>query len=370
MNGNRGQYTSSPLYNMKKQRPAQRPAAQPIQEGGGAPQEGRRYQWLSIVMSVALPVLFLVSLFVPNNGLRWFFLIAAAASVACMWTLGAFVQSARGTLTVIYTALAVVVGLALFMNSQTDATRAPTRAAQTAGGALSAQTGSSVSALLTSPDPSAVLPPTEAPQESVSAAQVQLTSFFTAWQGRNIPEMLKYCAPSWVNAQTSPEEKLYQMLYSAVPETQPEIERIEGSDGNTSRIVTMKVWFSEYSGRTYKRLQVVMVKVNDVWYVDPNSLGGVVIDEAAEAAAAQNRTTLTNINYTLAPATATPNPSSITVYYNEQGGKYYHAGPTCSAVNEQYWPLTAFSFDLINSADYSKLIPCTKCNPPERPTLR
>ena len=216
------------------------------------------------------------------------------------------------------------------------------------------------------PDPNAAPEATDAPAETVSAAQLQLTSFFTAWQAKNIPEMLKYCAPSWVNAQTSPEEKLYQMLYSAVPEAQPEIERIEGSDGNTSRIVTLKVWFSEYSGRTYKRLQVVMVKVNDVWYVDPNSLGGVVIDEAAEAAAAQNRTSLTNINYTLAPATATPNPSSITVYYNEQGGKYYHAAQTCAAVNEQYWPLTGFSFDLINSDMYKHLLPCTRCNPPAR----
>ena len=366
MNGNRGQYTSSPLYNMKKQRPAQRPAAQPVQEaGGGAPQEGRKYQWLSIVMSVALPVLFLVSLFVPNNGLRWFFLIAAAASVACMWTLGAFVQSARGTLTVIYTALAVVVGLALFMNSQTDTASAPARNAPS-GAVLSSQTGGGIPSLLATPDPNAAPEATDAPAETVSAAQLQLTSFFTAWQAKNIPEMLKYCAPSWVNAQTSPEEKLYQMLYSAVPEAQPEIERIEGSDGNTSRIVTLKVWFSEYSGRTYKRLQVVMVKVNDVWYVDPNSLGGVVIDEAAEAAAAQNRTSLTNINYTLAPATATPNPSSITVYYNEQGGKYYHAAQTCAAVDEQYWPLTGFSFDLINSDMYKHLLPCTRCNPPAR----
>ena len=181
--------------------------------------------------------------------------------------------------------------------------------------------------------------------------------------------MLTYCSPSWINQQASPEEKLWQMLQHSYP-TEYTIERMEGSDGNTSRIVTMKVRFSEMSGETVKRLQVVMVKVNDVWYVDPNSLGGVVIDEAAEAAAAQNITTRTDINTTKAPSTATPSPSSITVYYNADGGKYYHATETCAAVAEQYWPLTAFSFDLINSAEYSRLVPCPRCNPPERSSAR
>ena len=374
MNGNRGQYTSSPLYNMKKNgwqtKLPQPQDGQQAQDQAQAPAQGaRRYQWLSLVMSAALPILFLLSLIIPSNPLRWVFLIAAAAAVAVMWALRAFVKSARGTLTVVYTAMAVVVGLALFMNSQSPETRnAAARSAQT-GSILTGQTSGSLSDLLTqtvTADPNAAVTP--AP-ETTSAAQMQLDGFFRAWAAKNIPSMLAYCSPSWINQQPSPEEKLWQMLQSSYP-IEYTIERMEGSDGNTSRIVTMKVRFSEMSGETLKRLQVVMVKVNDVWYVDPNSLGGVEIDEAAEEAAAQNITTRSNINTTKAPPTPTSNPSSITVYYNEQGGKYYHATATCGAVAEQYWPLTGFSFDLINSAEYSRLVPCPRCNPPERPTIR
>ena len=77
MNGNRGQYTSSPMYNMKKRRvqPQRPPENQYQQPGAEAPREGKKYQGLSIVMSLVLPALFLISLFVPSNPLRWAFLI-------------------------------------------------------------------------------------------------------------------------------------------------------------------------------------------------------------------------------------------------------------------------------------------------------
>lgn len=366
MNGNRGQYTSSPLYNMKKNSWQAKPQSPEGKPGQG--QGGRRYQWLSIVMSVALPALFLLSLIIPNNPLRWMFLIATAAAVAVMWYLRAFVHSARGTLTVVYTAMAVVVGLALFMNGQSTKTRTPPQGPQ-AGPVLAGQTEGSLSNLLTQPEsaePAAL--PTDAP-ELTSAAQQRLEAFFQAWASKIIPNMLPYCSPSWINKQASPDQELWMLLQHSYP-TQYLIEKMEGSDGNTSRIVTMKVWFNEMNRDTVKRLQVVMVKVNDVWYVDPSSLGGVEIDEAAEAAAAQNVTTRTDINTTKAPATATPNPSTVTVYYNEDGGRYYHATATCGAVDERFWPLTGFSFDLINSAEYQRLVPCPRCNPPERPTVR
>ena len=368
MNGNRGQYTSSPLYNMKKNGWQAQKQPQEGQQAQGQSQGGKRYQWLSIVMSAVLPALFLLSLIIPNNPLRWAFLIAAAAAVAVMWYLRAFVHSARGTLTVVYTAMAVVVGLALFMNSQSTNTRAAPQGNQ-ATSLLAGQTSGSLSDLLTQPegaDPAAT--PTSAP-EITSAAQQRLEGFFQAWATKIVPNMLPYCSPTWINKQTSPEEKLYQLLQSSYP-TQYLIEKMEGSDGNTSRIVTMKVWFHELNGDTVKRLQVVMVKINDVWYVDPGSLGGVEIDEAAEEAAAQNVTTRSDINTTKAPATPTPDPSGIKVYYNEDGGRYYHATPTCAAVDERFWPLTEFSFDLINSAEYQRLVPCPRCNPPERPTVR
>ena len=145
MNSNRGQYNESPMYNMKnKRQEKKRPAPQPANEDQGwarMPPEGeaqgmKRHVFLSVVLSFVLPILFLVSLIIPSNELRWAFLIVTVLSVFTMWLLGAFVRSARNTLTVIYAALAVVIGLALFMNQQSPealraiATRNPPSAVQ------------------------------------------------------------------------------------------------------------------------------------------------------------------------------------------------------------------------------------------------
>ena len=43
--------------------------------------------------------------------------------------------------------------------------------------------------------------------------------------------------------------------------------------------------------------------------------------------------------------------------------------PNCPAVDERYWPLSSFSFDLINSQEYKNLVRCPRCNPPERPAV-
>ena len=363
MNGNRGQYSSSALYNLKKKRTA----ANPQGTGDETAPEPRRYRALSLILSVVLPALFLMALLIPDNMLRWFFLISAGLAILAMWALRAFVKSARGTLTVIYLALAVVVGLALFMNSQTPESRAAvSRASQ---GSLYGNQENGNGAVPVSTEPAETgETETETEEAPISAAQERLHAFMTAWGTGHIPEMLTYCLPSWVNQQTSPKTTLWQMLQNSHPESYQD-EGIEGGEGDTSRTVTMRVRFSENNGaNTLKRLQVLMIKVNGVWYVDPNTLGGVIIDEAAEAARANQPI----ISTTIAP-TSTPSPnggSGITVYYNADGGKYYHAVPNCAAVDERYWPLTDFSFDLINSQQYKALVRCPRCNPPERPSVQ
>lgn len=356
MNGNRGQYSSASLYNLKNKRSAIHP------QGEEAPKpEARRFRVLSIILSIVLPALFLLSLLIPNNTLRWAFLVAAGLSVLAMWVLKAFVRSARNTLTVIYLALAVVVGLALFMNSQTPEARNASlnRAAQ---GSLFSGEEDALAALL-----AASATETPAPQEDVnvvSPAQLRLEAFFEVWGKGDIPSMLEFCLPSWVGQQASPQTTLWQMLQNNRPESYM-IESVEGSEGDTSRTVSVK---ANFGNNVLKRLRVLLLKVNGVWYVDPNTLGGVLIDEAAEAAR-QNQPLLST---TIAP-TATPSPESgsgITVYYNADGGKYYHAVQNCPKVREEYWgTLTAFSFDLINSQKYKELMRCPGCNPPERPKV-
>ena len=368
MNSNRGQYHSAPLYNMKNRRRSQREDRPPEAAQAAAPQApspgAKRFRALSIVFSAVLPALFLLSLLIPSNPLRWFFLAAAAVSVLAMWALGAFVQSARNTLTVVYGALAVVIGLALLMNVQTPESRAAAARNSRQASAAPVPTGEGLGAVLTPTDP-----PEENREEDdsiKSQAQLRLEEFFAAWAIPRVDEMVKYCVPSWVSAQTSPETTLYQMVQGSRPVT-VSVERVEGSDSDSTRTITVRALFNENNNtQVWKRIQVLMFRVNDVWYVGPQSLGGMVIDETAQG----GEPTLMPAS-TIAP-TATPNPdgsSAIKVYYNADGGKYYHAIPNCSWVDERYWPLTAFSFDLINSQQFKQLVRCPNCNPPERPAV-
>ena len=55
------------------------------------------------------------------------------------------------------------------------------------------------------------------------------------------------------------------------------------------------------------------------------------------------------------------------LYYNKDGGSYYHADKNCSKVADKYLPLTGtFKYSELNDGKYKNLKPCDKCNPPER----
>lgn len=366
MNGNRGQYTSAPLNNMKNKRPTPPPHSgeQPARFSGK-----RRFQALAAVLSLVLPVLFLLALLIPSGPLRWAFLILTAVSLAAMWLLRAFVKNARGTLTIVYGALAVVIGLALFIDGQAPESRNVSSRIQDQGALFTnpdaAQRQNALAQSLTTPEPTA------AASNAVSAAQQQLETFLVYWAQGNIPEMLKLCTPSWTAQQQSPEATLYQMIRNGKP-TNYQIENVSGSDGDTSRTITLKATLDYQNGiaPTLCRLQVLMFRVNDVWYVDPQSLGGTPIDEAAESA--QASVANPNLGSTKAP-TPTPIPADSAdaqlLYYNKDGGKYYHAIRNCPAVDERYWPLDEFYYSDLNSQQFKNLIRCTTCNAPQRPSV-
>ncbi len=364
MNSNRGQYNASPMYDLKNRKPERKKGQEKAAEA--VPESERRYPLLSLLLSIGLPALFLVCLSVPSAVLRWVFLGLAGAGVLAMWALKAFVRSARNTLTVIYAALAVVIGLALFINRQPADTRSAAASASLNDNSLfSNMDAGSVNAFLNELNTPSPEEEGEDDYAAVPEAHARLDAFFRAWEGNSTAEMKEYCLPSWVNEQQSAETVLFQMLRRSRPLSYT-IEETSGGDGANSRIITVKAAFDENGETMVKRMRVIMKKINDVWYVDPNSLDGVKVDEEAEAAA---QASYQMIASTIAP-TAEPKEEgeSVTVYYNVHGGKYYHTTPTCSAVDSSYWPLTGvIPFELINSKEYSKLLPCAKCGAPARP---
>lgn len=58
---------------------------------------------------------------------------------------------------------------------------------------------------------------------------------------------------------------------------------------------------------------------------------------------------------------------SLQLFYNPQGGKFYHLDDRCRSIKDRYLPLKgSFTYLELDNPDYSKLTPCTTCKPPLR----
>ena len=49
------------------------------------------------------------------------------------------------------------------------------------------------------------------------------------------------------------------------------------------------------------------------------------------------------------------------LYYNPNGGQYYHSDQYCSSVKDRYLPLTAFTYGELDDEPYADLTPCPYC---------
>lgn len=54
------------------------------------------------------------------------------------------------------------------------------------------------------------------------------------------------------------------------------------------------------------------------------------------------------------------------LYYNPNGGHYYHADQNCSSIKNRFLPLEgSMTYAELDSSEYDALTPCSHCNPPE-----
>ena len=56
-----------------------------------------------------------------------------------------------------------------------------------------------------------------------------------------------------------------------------------------------------------------------------------------------------------------PAADDYELYYNPNGGQYYHEDQYCASVKSRFLPLTAFTYGELDTGAFAKLTPCPKC---------
>ncbi|MBQ8080857.1 MAG: hypothetical protein IJ240_03050 [Clostridia bacterium] len=366
---NRNHYSSTPLIHMDKTK-----AGRAVEEDAPVVLEEeeervRRYGFLQFIVILLLPLGFIASLALPINLIGWLFIGFSLFCVLLMWLLRAFTQGARAKLTLVYVAAAVVVLVKIIVSSPSAVTQR-TVSRVDPNSIFSSNTALDTPSLSDIENAAAPLESTPLPEQTevpISAAQLRLEEFMRYWALQDTKSMVTLCAPSWIDKEENPEATLWRATGFMTPSSYV-VEKVYGSNTDSSRAIMIVATVNNSDGSTTrKRYQIVMMRSNDTWYVDPASLNsiGTVTDEDDEPFE-QVSSIITNATPSPTPA-PTVNPALV-LYYNTSGGKYYHLDPYCSSISSEYTPLTGtFTYSQLDDADYRKLTRCPRCGAPARP---
>jgi hypothetical protein len=334
--------------------------------------------WLQILLLAVLPILFVLTLLVSAPLWKYAFIGLGALALVAMWMQRAFVPSARATLTLVYGALILVSIVSLITGTTPRDTTTSTRNNGVNGS--NAQNQQNNTAPTNNPEGmvqmggsnTPVVPeatPSPAPESGEdSPAWQRLLLFMNYWNTNKVNDMLTLVAPSWKDAHEKPDFTLFQIMSTRIP-SEPDFEKISATESDSSRTITMTANIDKRNGRdTVKiRFQVLMLKENNNWYVDPESLQSNDKAEETTEGTKTNSEDGSTVKATATPdVTATPAPK-LKLYYNKDGGTYYHADPKCPKVNEKYLPLDPLYYKDLNSTKFKNLLPCPDCHAPDRP---
>lgn len=352
-------------------------------------------QLLLMLFFVVLPVIGLLAIFFQP--VRWIFMILTVGCLALMWFVHAFLFPGRMIVTAVYGLLLIfTLVTALSETSRSSqlgqsanrfpgvsATVAPTQAPQFAqyydpyantvgmsdgysdamsdvqevgmSGGSADQSGQDLGVTDTGA--------TGYVSDVKSEAEIALENFMEKWRKGIIADMVAHTPPSWREAQAdSAQQQLFWKFAQKPLNDWRQMSAPSGTDSSTARTITVEADIN-YGGemRTYQYDAIALFE-SEGWYIDPDSLSsGVLVLQSTP-------TPDPNMTPTPSPVpTPTPKPSAKTkLYYNKDGGKYYHAEAECSTVAKEYLPLASFTYGNINKSPYTRLVPCEKCNAPDR----
>ena len=336
----------------------------PLNGGGYVPQKipvrKRPFvmkDWYLVLMGAVLVALFVAGvILLGNTPLKILLIVLAAGTAGALWIRPVVAENKRLTYSILALALCILTAVSFLLRQPNDVT---------GGGKGSGQQTEKVSQ-----DPMPEIPadgvyaaqaaPTEAPTPEVrdNSLMERLVAFFTYWSENRQDEMLSLCAPSWQGKQENPRTSLFSLLANRRP-TDCTPESITGTDADNSRRVTLTATIDRNNLKKSEkfRMTILMVKENNEWYVDPQSLLSYEQVETPDP----------NITPTVAPTDTPAIYPSTELYYNPNGGEYYHYDAYCKQISPKFTPLQGrFTYAEVNNEPYSKLKPCNVCGAPLR----
>lgn len=366
MSENRAKYSSVPLQDMRK-RPPNKAPSKPSAQIPGAPVNPRSFILLQVMLVAVLPLTFLAALLAKDQRLYWGFVILSLVCLGVMGLMKAFVSNARRVLTVIHAAMIAVSLFAILMTvpAVNDLTTPQT---QDLASIFSDNTSASMvdMAQAQSQDQPAA---TASNPGAASQAQQKLDQFMSAWSNKDYAAMVSYSSPDWVSKhqdQRDAETDIFHLSAIRTP-LDYRIQDVSGNDSDQTRTITMQATISKNDGKEplLYNFQILMIRANSEWYVDPNSISSSqIVQQTAQVTVPPNQpAVIPAVSGSVLPQVR----SDTVLYYNQDGGEFYHINPNCDSIGPKYKPLTAtFYYRDVSSETFKNLKPCPVCKAPAR----
>lgn len=315
-----------------------------------------------VLMFGVLPILFILSMVFAWTAVKWVVLVGAVASIAAMWLRELVTPNARLVLSLLLASAAVVCLVSALATNAAD-NQNPAQPNQPGQMQQGSTSGNNLDVNLTATDtPNPAPTPTATPVDDSEECYAQLHSFFTLWKNNAISQMVNLTAPSWRSSIKGGTDAVTQKLFGEVLTNRTPVSwdftAITGTSNDIARMVTVRAVINKNNtlGESVYLWKVRMVKEDGVWYVDPATL---------QSNEQESTATPTNALATQ-PVLNTSHPDLI-LYYNQNGGTYYHIDPNCASINQRYRPLTAsFKWTQIDDEPYKNLEQCKECGAPLR----
>ena len=315
-----------------------------------------------VLMFGVLPILFILSMVFAWTAVKWLVLVGAVASIAALWLRELVTPNARLVLSLLLASAAVVCLVSALATNAAD-NQNPAQPNQPGQMQQGSTSGNNLDVNLTATDtPNPAPTPTATPVDDSEECYAQLHSFFTLWKNNAISQMANLTAPSWRSSIKGGTDAVTQKLFGEVLTNRTPVSwdftAITGTSNDIARMVTVRAVINKNNtlGESVYLWKVRMVKEDGVWYVDPATL---------QSNEQESTATPTNALATQ-PVLNTSHPDLL-IYYNPEGGTYYHIDPNCESLNPKYRPLSGvIKWSQIEDDPYDKLEQCKRCGAPLR----